>query len=143
MKNIFLRSAVTLITLTSLLSFAAFADRDLHDTKYKRDNHKKSASHLRLDKRYRHNHFYPREGHIVRVLPRQHRQFITTIETIFILAACGIFHPDRTWLSCDRLLVLLFLYCRLSTRPSGFIAHRIIMRMMFIMCGDQIGTVMK
>ncbi len=73
MKHIFLRSAMILITLISSLSTTAYADRDHRDKKYERNNHKQSAPHLRLDKRYSHNHYYPREGHIVSVLPRQRR----------------------------------------------------------------------
>ena len=71
MKKILLNSVVLLITLMISLSSISYADRDQRDKKYKRDNHKHSTSRLRLDKRYRHNRSYPREGHIIRTLPRK------------------------------------------------------------------------
>lgn len=73
MKNIFLKSTVLLITMMTLLSSAAFADRDHRGNKSESNKQKKFSSNLRFDKRYSHNHAYPREGYTVKTLPRQRR----------------------------------------------------------------------
>lgn len=90
MKNILLKSSVLLITLTALLSTAAFADRGQRDNKYERNNQKKSAVNLRFDKRYNHNHAYPREGYIVKSLPGQRRPIHYRGKNYFFVS--GIWH---------------------------------------------------
>ena len=80
MKNIFLKSAVLLITLVVLLSSAAYADKGGHDRddKHGRPDHSRKAPPppppgFRMDKRYDHNRYYPPPDYRVKVLPdRRH-----------------------------------------------------------------------
>jgi len=90
MINIFLKSSALLITLMALLSSAAFAGSGHRDNKYERNNQKKSTLNFRFDKRYNHNHAYPREGHIVKALPRQRRPIRYLGRDYFFVS--GIWH---------------------------------------------------
>lgn len=73
MKNIFLKSVVVLITLMAMLTSTAYADRERHDKKQKhsRSYQKHSLPHFKMDRRYSHNHSYPRKGHIINTWPRK------------------------------------------------------------------------
>ena len=93
MKNIFLKSiflkpisikpAVLLITLMTLLSSTSYAadrdrldrkpnlDRSRLDTKPSLDRHRQTSTHLRVDKRYDHNRYYPRDGYRLKTLPKR------------------------------------------------------------------------
>lgn len=78
MKNIFLKSAVLLITLLVLLSSAAYADKGGHDRndKHGRPDYSRKAPPppgFRMDKRYEHNRYYPPPQYRVEALPgRRH-----------------------------------------------------------------------
>lgn len=65
-------SVVLLATLMTLLSSAVYADRDnRRDRNDRADHHKRSLPDSRMDKRYDHDRFYPRDGRIVKSLPRR------------------------------------------------------------------------
>ncbi|WP_455211119.1 DUF6515 family protein [Kaarinaea lacus] len=78
MKNVFLKSAVLLISLIALLFSTVYADRGGHDRHDKggRPDHSRGASPppgFRMDKRYDHNRYYPPPDYRVKVLPdRRH-----------------------------------------------------------------------
>jgi len=78
MKNIFLKSAVLLISMVALLSFTVYADKGGHDRHDKggRPDHSRDASPppgFRMDKRYDHNRYYPPPDYRIKVLPdRRH-----------------------------------------------------------------------
>lgn len=67
-KNV--TSAVFLSSLMMMSSSLVYADRDHRD---RDDRLERSAPEYKLDKRYEHNRSYPRDGHIVHVLPDRHR----------------------------------------------------------------------
>lgn len=86
MKPLLIKSCVLLVTLFAMLATTVYADRgdrrdrdnrnysDRKDHRDRRDyRNVKKHSHrdMRKDERYRHNHYYPREGRIVKVLPKR------------------------------------------------------------------------
>jgi len=88
MKNIFVKSSVLLIMLTAFFSSVTYAGNGHNDKKY--NNQKKSSSNFRIDKRYNHNHAYPREGYTVKSLPRQRRPIHYLGRDYFFVS--GIWH---------------------------------------------------
>jgi hypothetical protein len=78
MKNVFLQSAVLLISLITLFTSTVYADKGGHDRhKSGRPDHSKGVSPppgFRMDKRFDHNRYYPRPDYRVKVLP--HRRHV-------------------------------------------------------------------
>lgn len=68
-KSDFTKLAVLVGLLISLLSTAAYADRDRYEHKSKRAYPQKD---YRFDKRYSHDRYYPRSGVNIKVLPHHH-----------------------------------------------------------------------
>ena len=73
MKNMYLKSAVLLITLIAVFASTVYADRDRHDRGERGERHEKSSPDFRWDNRYRHDRRYPREGYTVKALPERRR----------------------------------------------------------------------
>lgn len=78
MKSIFTKSAVVLISLMTILSSTAYADRDGHRDRNDRGDRIDRGTHqkrpmpdTRMDKRYDHNRAYPRDGRIFNRLPER------------------------------------------------------------------------
>ncbi len=74
MKPMLIKSCVLLFTLLAMLGSTVYADRgdrrdrDRHE---RRDVQKHSKRDMRMDDRYRHNHYYPRKGRFVPSLPHR------------------------------------------------------------------------
>lgn len=83
MKPKLITSCVLLFALLAMLSSTVHADRndrrdhrsysDRNDRRDHRDKKKHSSPDMRKDSRYRHNHYYPRKGRIVKALPKKRR----------------------------------------------------------------------
>lgn len=71
MKNTVLKAGVLLITLMAVLSSTVYAERDHRGRGDRDQRHEKSHPDFRLDKRYHHDRRYPREGYIVKTLPKK------------------------------------------------------------------------
>jgi hypothetical protein len=74
MRTILHKSALLVLSLSALLSFSAYADRDSLDRHERnvRSEHKfVPAPNVRVDRRYDHNHSYPKIGHTIPRLPER------------------------------------------------------------------------
>ncbi|MBI3561190.1 MAG: hypothetical protein HY080_05675 [Gammaproteobacteria bacterium] len=63
---------LTLIIVLSMLSVLVYADRDDHDRGFRHQEHVQPPNNFHFDRRYHHDHDYPRYGYRVDRLPERH-----------------------------------------------------------------------
>ena len=74
MKRKMIKTCLLLFTLLAILSSSVYADRDNRwDRKDHRNRQNLPGPEMRMDNRYQHNHYYPREGRFVNTLPERRR----------------------------------------------------------------------
>lgn len=70
MKRAHLIYFLLLLFVLGMLPLVGLADRDRSE---RQGRHERQSSEFRMDKRFEHNHAYPREGHRIKVLPQRRR----------------------------------------------------------------------
>lgn len=71
MQTRFLKFVALILSLIIFSGGTVLADIDRGERKAKQDQAQRSSSDFKLDKRYDHNRSYPRDGHIITVLPKR------------------------------------------------------------------------